>query len=283
MALNLHPATLQYVRRVTTESMFWDRRHENLYIILCFSSDPRPPYDFLSFTYSIPQRTATMLIRQSCDGTIHHARQLGEYALRMRACEAQWAHPLVAPAILLQVQFALSERAVADNDKDATALEHDVERMAGFENLESGLRRSQSNFSTTSSGPSSPPPKRPTGLIKNAYDVFKKSIKLLDTIKWMERAISVLLDAGDALDDVHFETRNAMDIKSPGFQSPPGRTNSGFSRARIVEEPMSAHWHEIRQYLESLQRLCQGLETDRHMVEVRCKAQIDIVRYHPWH
>ena len=28
--LDLHPATLQYVRRITTESMFWDRRHEKL-------------------------------------------------------------------------------------------------------------------------------------------------------------------------------------------------------------------------------------------------------------
>jgi hypothetical protein len=263
--------------------MFWDRRHENLYIILCFSSDPRPPYDFLSFTYSISQRTATMLIRQSYDDTIHDVGHLGEYSQRMRACEAQWAHPLVTPAILLQVQFALSERAVADCDKYATALEHDVERMAGFENFESGPRRRQSNFSTTSSSWFSPLPKRPTELIKNAYDVFKMSIKLLDTIKWMERAVSVLLDAGDALDDVYYETKNDMDLPSPGFQSPPGRTNSGFFRARIVEEPMSAHWHEIRQYLESLQRLCQSLETDRHMLEIRCKAQIDIVRYRPWH
>lgn len=277
--LKLHPATIQYVRRVTAESMFWDRRHENLSIILSFSSDPRPPYDFLSFNYSIPDRTATMLVRQSYDPYIHDVDELEQYGERMQACKGQWAHPLVMPVIMIQVQFSLSERALAENHKDIINVEHDVERMAGFEAVEAltGGRKDRMSFS---SGNGTGPPKRPTELMKNAHDAFKKSIQLLDTISWMERATELLLQAGDALDEVRYETENDVDLASPDFQNQflaAGRTLTGFNRARILEDPMSAQWHEIRQYLESLQQLCKSLETDRNMLEIRCKSQIDII------
>ncbi|KAK4187036.1 hypothetical protein QBC35DRAFT_515753 [Podospora australis] len=279
--LDLHPATIQYVRRVTAESMFWDRRHENLSIILSFSSDPRPPYDFLSFNYSIPDRTATMLMRQSYDPHLHDIDELEQYGERMEACEAHWAHPLVMPVIMLQVQFSLSERALAENHKDIINVEQDVERMAGFETIEDLTgRRGRSSLSTSGSGAAPTPPKRPTELMKNAHDAFKKSIKLLDTISWMERATQLLLQAGDALDEVRYESENDVDLASPDFQNQflaAGRTSTGFNRARILEDPLSGHWHEIRQYLESLQQLCKSLETDRNMLEIRCKSQIDII------
>ncbi|KAK1760083.1 hypothetical protein QBC47DRAFT_448698 [Echria macrotheca] len=269
-AINPHPATMQYVRRVTTEAVFWDRRRENLSIILCFSSDPRPPYDFLSLTYSIPQRTATMLIRQSYDGFIHHPGQLDEYSQRMQACEAVWAHPLVTPVIMLQAQFALSEEAVTGNGRQITVLEQDVEHMAGFESFETrGPKRMLSNFSGVS-GRSFVHPKRPTELMKSAHDAFKESVRLLDTIRWMERAVSVLLQAGDALEDVLAENMKKKSAKDTG-------SASSSSTDQTAEDPISAHWYEIRQYLESLRQLCKSLETDRHMLEIRCKAQIDII------
>ncbi|KAK0665472.1 hypothetical protein QBC41DRAFT_306108 [Cercophora samala] len=277
-ALKLHPSTIQYLRRTTTESTFWDQRHEKLSIILCFSTEPRPPYDFLSFTYSIPDRTATMLLRQSYDPHIHDMDELEQYGERMQACKPHWAHPLVTPVVLLQMQFLLSERAVAENEKETSKVEQDVERMAGFEAVDS---RPKSRSSATGSGPSSgyTHPKRPSELMKNAHDAFKKSIKLLDTITWMDRALGLLLHVGDELEQVRYESEN--DIESADMQgallSASGRTVTGLARARIIEDPMSAHWHEIRQYLESLQQLCKSLETERHMLEVRCKSQIDII------
>ncbi|VBB86210.1 Putative protein of unknown function [Podospora comata] len=277
-ALKLHPSTIQYLRRTTTESTFWDQRHEKLSIILCFSTEPRPAYDFMSFTYSIPDRTATMLLRQSYDPHIHDVDDLEQYGERMQACKPHWAHPLVTPVVLLQMQFLLSERAVAENEKDISKVEQDVERMAGFETIDS---RPKSRSNSTSSGATGgySHPKRPTELMKNAHDAFKKSIKLLDTITWMDRAVGVILRAGDELEEVRYESEN--DIDSPDLQgaliSASGRTVTGLARARIIEDPMSAHWHEIRQYLESLQQLCKSLETERHMLEVRCKSQIDII------
>ncbi|KAK4180244.1 hypothetical protein QBC36DRAFT_230262 [Triangularia setosa] len=277
--LKLHPSTIQYLRRTTTESTFWDRRHEKLSIILCFSTDPRPPYDFLSFTYSIPDRTATMLLRQSYDPNIHDMDELEQYGERMQACKSHWAHPLVTPVVLLQVQFLLSERAVSENEKEIATVEQDVERMAGFETLDSRPKsRSSSSGPGQANGHSHP--KRPTELMKNAHDAFKKSIKLLDTITWMDRAVGLLLHVGDELEEVRYESENdtelSADLQGPMLSSS-GRTVTGFARARILEDPMSAHWHEIRQYLESLQQLCKSLETERHMLEVRCKSQIDII------
>lgn len=279
-ALKLHPATLQYVRRITTESMFWDRRHEKLSLILCFSSEPRPPFDFLSFTYDLSTRTSTMLVRQSYDTRFHDIDELEQYGQRMEACRAHWAHPLVTPVTMLQVQFALSERAMAENTKEVDTLEHDVERMAGFDCMDSRPGRGRPSISTAGSGGTFVPPKRPTELMKNAHEAFKRSVKFLDTISWMERAVKILLQAGDALDEVRCDN-DADEPGSPELMSPflsgGGRVASGFVRARILEDPMSAHWHDIRQYLESLQQLCMSLETNRHMLELRCKSQIDIV------
>lgn len=44
-------------------------------------------------------------------------------------------------------------------------------------------------------------------------------------------------------------------------------------------DTLGSHWHEIRQYLDGLLRLCMGLETDRRMSEARCRAQIDMVSF----
>ncbi|KAK4163276.1 hypothetical protein QBC43DRAFT_319820 [Cladorrhinum sp. PSN259] len=272
-ALRLHPSTLQYIRRITTESMFWDRRHEKLSLLLCFSSDPRPPYDFISFTYDLSTRTATMLIRDSYDPKYHDLDELEQYGQRMEACRSQWAHPLVTPVTMLQVQFALSERAMAENAKEVATLEQDVERMAGFDIMDTKPVKGRPSISTGGTGQTFVIPKRPTELMKNAHEAFKRSVKFLDTISWMERAVKILLQAGDALDEVRCDS----DGDDPAPFMGGGRVATGFVRARILEDPMSAHWHEIRQYLESLQQLCMSLETDRAMLELRCKSQIDII------
>ncbi|KAK7739750.1 hypothetical protein SLS53_005720 [Cytospora paraplurivora] len=301
--LNLHPATLQYVRRTTVESMFWDRHHEKLSIILSFPSDPRTPYDFLSMTHSIPDRTTTILIRQSFDEALHEPEELEQYDKRMQTCKSQWAHPLVVPVMLLQVQYAASERAVSDNHSEVLAVERDVSNMAGFDAYDGSSPRRRG---TSSHGPQSRSGtangfgggggggrlnssassvhhrnvyKTSTELMKNAHDVLKRSISLLDTLHWMERAIKILLEAGDALDDVRQDTSGKTPINAsfPTPLSSRGRVGTGLLRARIVEDPLTGHWHEIRQYLEGLLQLCQSLETDRTILEMRCKALVDII------
>ncbi|KUI59157.1 hypothetical protein VP1G_06395 [Cytospora mali] len=284
--MDLHPATLQYIRRTTVESMFWDRHHAKLSIILSFPSDPRTPYDFLSMTHSIPDRTTTILVRESFDPSIHCVEDLKQYDQRMQTCRSHWAHPLVIPVMLLQVQFAWTEQAVSENHSEVITVERDVSNMAGFDAFDSMSRRRRLN-SSGSGGGGGPPLgrtgtgngttmgghgrtfssssqagqpqvyKKSTELMKNAHDVLKRSIRLMDTLNWMERAIKILIEAGDALDDVRQDTGGPMPSSSsfPTPLSSRGRVGTGLLRARIVEDPLTGHWHEIRQYLEGLLQL----------------------------
>lgn len=306
-AMDLHPATLQYVRRRAVESMFWDRHHEKLSIILSFPADPRAPYDFLSMIYSVSDRTTTLLVRQSFDPYRHSVDDLDGYDRRMQACRAHWAHPLVIPVVLLQVQFSWTERAVADNHSEVINVERDVSNMAGFDAFDGPERRRRASSSTTApaaasmgarqnsghsirrrgsggqagGGVQQPVVKKSTELMKNAHDVLKNSIRLLDTLNWMERAIKILLDAGDQLDDVR-QGNEAPMPSSAAFPVPlsaKGRVGTGLLKARIVDDPLAGHWHEIKQYLEGLQQLCLSLKTDRKILEMRCNALVDIVGY----
>lgn len=228
-------------------------------------------------TFSIPDRLTTVLIRQSYDPFLHGVDDVDEYEKRMEACRSHWAHPLVTPVVLLQVQFARTEEAVARNNIEVNTLEQEIGTMAGFEAYERRDRR-KSSF-TTKGGVMAPlPPKKTTQLMKAAHDALKKTIQLLDTIRWVERAVQILLDAGDEIGDIIFDADDnfaSPDITVP--LSPRRRAFSGLSRERIRNDPMASHWHEIRQYLEGLLQLCKSLGMDRHMLEVRCKAQIDIV------
>lgn len=249
-------------------------------LVISFSSDPRAPFDYLSMTYSIPDRLTTVLIRQSYDPYQHGIDDVDEYAKRMEACRAHWAHPLVTPVVLLQVQFARTELAVAENNSDVNKLEGDVGAMAGFEAYERRDGRRRANSFTTKGGFLSAPlaPKKTTQLMKAAHDVLKRAIQLLDTIRWMERAVMILLDGGDGLGEVIFDPDE--NLATPEIVVPMTsrrRAFSGLSRERIRNDPMASHWHEIRQYLEGLSQFCKSLGMDRHMLEVRCKAQIDIV------
>lgn len=347
--MGLHPATLQYVRRTTVESMFWDRHHEKLSIILSFPSDPRTPYDFLSMTHSIRDRTTTILIRQTFDPDEHAVEDLDQYDRRMQSCRSHWAHPLVVPVMLLQVQYAWTEQAVSENHREVIAVERDVSNMAGFDAFDNTSRRRRlsssthlpsrsgtatgagvgmgmgmgmgsrngcsgsgsgsgsgigsSSASTTQAGAgagggqqqqqqqhqqhqhqhsqhSQQVYKKSTELMKNAHDVLKRSIRLLDTLRWMERAIKILIEAGDALDDVRQDSGGPTPSSTAAFPTPlssRGRVGTGLLRARINEDPLTGHWHEIRQYLEGVLQLCLSLETDRTILEMRCKALVDII------
>ncbi|KAI3396824.1 hypothetical protein diail_11653 [Diaporthe ilicicola] len=310
--MGLHPATLQYVRRTTVESMFWDRHHEKLSIIMSFPSDPRAPYDFLSMTHSVPDRTTTILVRQSFDANQHTVEDLDQYDQRMQTCRSHWAHPLVIPVMLLQVQFAWTEQAVADNHSEVIAVERDVSNMAGFDAFDETARRRRAGSSAgggptgqygappghhhhhgngngtagsgqqqaTGSGQQQQVYKKSTELMKNAHDVLKRSIRLLDTLHWMDRAIKILLEAGDALDDVRQDSEPGPAPSSAAFPTPlsaRGRVGTGLLKARIQEDPLTGHWHEIRQYLDGLLQLCLSLKTDRTILEMRCKALVDII------
>lgn len=233
-------------------------------------------------TYSIPDRLTTVLIRQSYDPYHHGIDDVDEYAKRMEACRSHWAHPLVTPVVLLQVQFARTELAVAENNNDVNKLEQDVGAMAGFEAFErrDGRRRTNS-FQTKGSGFLSEPlaPKKTTQLMKAAHDVLKRAFQLLDTIRWMERAVDILLDGGEGLGEIIFDPDETIPTPVEIIVPMPMRRRafSGLSRERIRSDPMASHWHEIRQYLEGLSQFCKSLGMDRHMLEVRCKAQIDII------
>ncbi|KAI1766478.1 hypothetical protein GGR53DRAFT_486240 [Hypoxylon sp. FL1150] len=102
-------------------------------------------------------------------------------------------------------------------------------------------------------------------LMKEAHDVLKGAIQLLDTLRWMERALKLIIQAGDELDARVGELRAQAVGKGQVKED------------EEEEDELTVHWHEIRQYLDCTWRLCTSLETDRRMSELRCRAQIDII------
>ncbi|KAI5864362.1 hypothetical protein GGS23DRAFT_564030 [Durotheca rogersii] len=317
-SLGLHSGTLPTLQRVTLESSFWDTRRETMYLILSFSSNPQPPYDFLSMAYKVRTKTATALVRRSFDTRWHAEDALDEYERRLDSCRARWSHPLVLPVVLLQVQLFRTEEAVQANNAEVLALEVHVDAVTGTTgkaNAEAWRRnnshhnnskgvRPLKRFSTNLKGmvearvggggggggesagrnqhssppPPPPPPAMDTAsfydpdyvppqtihLMKEAHDVLKGAIQLLDTLRWMERALKLIIQAGDELDARLHELRPQQ-----GEPSQQPRDDA--------DEELTEHWHEIRQYLDCTWRLCTSLETDRRMSELRCRAQIDII------
>lgn len=312
-ALKLHPATLQYSRRVTNESRFWSLDQNKLSLILSFSSNPRTPYDFMSMTYDIRSRTTTLLVRQSYHPRMHNLQNLDEYDQRLEACRAHWAHPFITPVVLLQVQFMRTEEAVMENINHVRALEWEVSNIAGFEAFEMERERRSKlirRLTFSANNDKQPPlagPMSMANLMKSAHDVLKESIKLLDTVRWMERVVKLMLLTGNELaqrmstgEQINMrlhdlsarnfdeDDRDRQDQQAQNDEpatGPPSRSSASTRRRSVPPDPLADpsadplgnHWHEIRQYLEGLQRMCMGLETDRRMSEARCRAQIDIV------
>ncbi|GKT48249.1 uncharacterized protein ColSpa_08430 [Colletotrichum spaethianum] len=309
-AMDLHPATLQYSRRVTNESRFWSLDRSKLSLILSFSKNPRTPYDFMSMTYDVRNRTSSVLVRQSYHPRQHSLENLDEYDQRLEACRAHWAHPFITPVVLLQVQFMRTEEAVMENINHVKALEWEVSSIAGFEAFEmererrSKLMRRLTFGAQNEKVPQVAGPMSMANLMKRAHDVLKESIKLLDTVRWMERVVKLMLQAGDELaermstgelkfrlDDFHVRDTDAdqrdrqeqQNLPDDPHTGPPSRSSASTRRRSLppapdpLADPLGNHWHEIRQYLEGLQRMCMGLETDRRMSEARCRAQIDII------
>lgn len=296
-AMQLHPATLQYSTRTTTESRFWSKDGSELSLILAFSELPKTPCDFLSMTYSVKTRSATMLVRQSWEPRRHNLDDLDEYDHRLESCRAHWAHPLITPVVLLQVQFMRCEEAVMENNVGVTALERDVSDIAGFDAGDASPdrhSRRRRQMGHDENGNIVWGPMTMTRLMKRAHEVLKDTIKLLDTIRWMERAVKVLILAGDELAErMGSNSGSSLRFQDLSMLSPlvleadrggPPPVSPVLTALRLQVsggdmdgDSLGPHWHEIRQYLDGLLRLCMGLETDRRMSEARCRAQIDMV------
>ncbi|KAF4122451.1 hypothetical protein GMORB2_7443 [Geosmithia morbida] len=312
--LCLHPATLQYSTRVATESRFWSRDRSTLSLILSFSETYKTPCDFLSMSYHIATRSTTILIRQSFEPRRHRPDDLDEYDERLESCRDHWAHPLVMPVILLQVQFTRCEETVAENSMDVIALEQEVSSNLGFNNADPALRTTRRRFTNGNDNDTASNwgPMNMTNLMKQAHDVLRGTIKLLDTIRWVERAAKLLVLAGDELAErlnesrTHHMTRDLNmgggqfglyernNSRPPSLAVPDQEDTREYTREDPREDPrdepadpplrtsslteeLGAHWYEIRQYLEALLRLSMSLETERRMAEARCRAQIDII------
>ncbi|KAI4594582.1 hypothetical protein KJ359_007670 [Pestalotiopsis sp. 9143b] len=298
-SLGLHSGTLPSAQRITVESMFWNARKDTLNLILSFSNHPQPPYDFLSMKYELRNRTTTALIRRSFDTRWHDEFSLDEYERRLDASRDRWAHPLVLPTVLLQVQLLRTEEAVVANNGEVLELEGRVDDLTGSPRraaAEAARRMSSKSENQPLSPlkrlstfrekvgrnheerrePESPPfakeldddyvPPQTIHLMKEAHDVLKGAIQLLDTLRWMERAVKLLIQAGDEL-DVRMSDMRQQNANKPGSAV----------QDDDDDNELSYHWHEIRQYLDCTWRLCTSLETDRRMSELRCRAQIDII------
>ncbi|KAI5928329.1 hypothetical protein F4810DRAFT_648002 [Camillea tinctor] len=261
--------------------------------------------------YKIRTKTTTALIRRSFDTRWHDEDSLDEYERRLDSCRARWAHPLVLPVVLLQVQLFRTEEAVLANNGEVLNLEAHVDAVTGSTGQANarGYRRNRAKYGGDESqhhfgplkrlstlkdmveervghghghnrrsqerqAPSPTPsysdpdyvPPQTIHLMKEAHDVLKGAIQLLDTLRWMERAVKLLIQAGDELDARVKELR-AQAVAKGEVKSIEGDD----------QDELTFHWYEIRQYLDCTWRLCTALETDRRMSELRCRAQIDII------
>ncbi|RYP75331.1 hypothetical protein DL771_002427 [Monosporascus sp. 5C6A] len=243
---------------------------------------PRPPYDFLSMRYDLRRRTATALIRRSFDARWHEEDALDEYERRLDSCRERWGHPLVLPIVLVQVQLYRTEEAVVANNDEVLLLETHVDAVTGTTgqaNAEAYKRRMMKNASRPPGplkrlstlkdkingggnvqshtqpiqdaplDPDSVPPQT-IHLMKEAHDVLKGTIKLLDTLRWTERAVKLIMQAGDELNNRVKEMRRRAVAR-------------GEIQDEDEEDELSVHWYEMRQYLDCIWRLCTSLETDR--------------------
>lgn len=271
-------------------------------------------------SYKLKTRTTTALIRRSFDTRWHDDDALDEYEKRLDASRSLWAHPLVLPIVLLQVQFLRTEEEVVANNDEVLELEAKVDDLTGSAKKVPRPRRPKTSRRGSSSGNKSDVapfgplrrfstfveekvtkrshdpgygngsssyqqqnpalygddyvPPQTIHLMKEAHDVLKGAIKLLDTLRWMERAVKLLVTVGDELDaQIKVQSRRAAASSSSKAQKKDGEEDE--------EDELSNQWYEIRQYLESTWRLCTALETDRRMSELRCRAQIDIVSPSP--
>lgn len=253
-------------------------------------------------TYDVRSKTTSSLIRRSFDTRWHDEDALDEYERRLDASRDRWAHPLVLPTVLLQVQLLRCEEAVVSNNGEVLELEGRVDDLTGsprraaaearwlqssrgdvqplsplrrlstFVEDRVGRRHEDSprvEFQPTLEDDYVPP--QTIHLMKEAHDVLKGTIQLLDTLRWMERAVKLLIQAGDELDSRLTELKEQTVGKGA-----PTSTSEELN-------DLADHWHEIRQYLDCTWRLCTSLETDRRMSELRCRAQIDIVSQNPRH
>lgn len=267
-------------------------------------------------SYKLKTRTTNALIRRSFDTRWHDDDALDEYEKRLDASRSLWAHPLVLPIVLLQVQFLRTEEEVVANNDEVLDLEAKVDDLTGSAKRTRPRRPKTSRRGSSSGNKSDIVPFGPLRrfstfvgekvtkrshdpgygngsssyqqqnpalygddyvppqtihLMKEAHDVLKGAIKLLDTLRWMERAVKLLVTVGDELDKEN-KTQRSRAAASSGSS----RTQAK-EREEEEDDELSHQWHEIRQYLESTWRLCTALETDRRMSELRCRAQIDIV------
>lgn len=250
-------------------------------------------------SYNVHTKSATILIRQSFVPRRHNLDALDEYDHRLESCRDHWAHPLVMPVILLQVQFMRCEEAVTENSLDVVALEEEVGEIIASDGS-ADLSKLKRRLTGEKDKDQPWGPMNMTARMKRAHEVLRGCIKLLDTIRWMERAVKLLILAGDELDErLGNSTAGVMgarDLNMGGDQfgifdraaspspflnvpasSPPRPRSVSFA----VADELGVHWHEIRQYLEGLLRLSMSLETERRMSEARCRAQIDMVRDSP--
>lgn len=269
-------------------------------LILSFPESPKTPCDFISLTYNVFTRSATIMIRQSWEPRRHRLDDLDEYDHRLESCRNHWAHPLIMAVVLLQVQFMRCEEAVADNTLDVVALEEEVSSNLGPSQPTDPVNKSFRKRLTGGKDETEPKwgPMNMTNLMKKAHEVLRGTIKLLDTIRWMERAVKLLMLAGDELSERldgsmapplsrdlnmggdHFGSFERESSPLP-FLAVPGQSapSKSGSEPLIMADELGMHWHEIRQYLEALLRLSMSLETERRMAEARCRAQIDIVSF----
>ncbi|KAK6820548.1 hypothetical protein PG987_014948 [Apiospora arundinis] len=121
-------------------------------------------------------------------------------------------------------------------------------------------------------------------LMTRAHEVLNLAIKLLDTLRWIERATKLMVTIGDELsatlgkkqrekgDDSDGDSVSVLDSVSSG--SPSRTAKPDWDNAA---EELRLHWDAIRQYVECQWRLCTALETDRRLAELRCRAQIDVI------
>jgi hypothetical protein len=141
-------------------------------------------FDSIHLTYDVHAKVTNALV---CELRYAHDHVETEYFEGMlNACCLHWAHPLLVPAILLDMLMSRLEDEIVANVNSIQDLERKVTELPSLD-VDSGPLAERENL---------------TSLLTNLHDTLKGAVKLLDAARWMRKASELLHKTGEELDEL---------------------------------------------------------------------------------
>jgi hypothetical protein len=152
-------------------------------LVLSFSPTPLIRFNSISLSYNVSSRFTNALIGEILD--VHDGLQVKDFVEMLDNCHAYWAHPLLVPALLLDMLMSSLEGEILVNITSIQDIETTVSQLPSM-GMDARPLAEREDV---------------TGLLTNLHNTLKYAIKLLDAARWMQRSAGMLLHAGGDLNE----------------------------------------------------------------------------------